>query len=268
LTFEGVGIHTGRHSSVTIHPADVDTGRLLVARGARIPCEARYAVDTTRSTTLGLDGVRVSTVEHLLSALHAAGVDNAEIAVEGDEIPILDGSALPFAEAIADTGVVTQNREARTLVLPSPVTVTAGASAASALPGAGLQLTVITEFDSWPEGNRRLNFSGGRYLQDVAPARTFAFQFEVQRLIEAGLAKGGSLDNALIIDPPDRFSSPLRVESEWCAHKLLDLIGDLALVNRRVQASVTVNRPGHTINVMLARELAARAGESYGVANE
>ena len=261
FTLEGVGIHTGAFGRVTVHPADAGNGRVFRVGNVLIPARADFVVDTTRCTTLGAEGIRVSTVEHLLSALHGFCIDNAVIEVEGPEIPILDGSALPFAEAIAAAGIVAQDKPPR-VVQPEKIEFTEGRSAYTAVAAYSNSeaLKATVDFDNWPEGNAVMSArlpSSFRvhYVKRIAPARTFAFQSEVEQLIAAGLAKGGSLDNALIITPPDEFSSPLRLPQEWAAHKILDLIGDLALVDARILAFISVSRPGHRGNVRLALEL-------------
>ena len=261
FTLKGVGIHTGAFGRVTVHPADADSGRVFRVGNVTIPARANFVVDTTRCTTLGAEGIRVSTVEHLLSALHGFCIDNAIMEVEGPEIPILDGSALPFAAAIQEAGIVAQSKPPRT-VRPEKIHFTDGRSEYTAIAAYSNAdaLKATVDFDNWPEGNAVMSArlpSSFRveYMKRIAPARTFAFQSEVDQLIAAGLAKGGSLDNALIITPPDEFSSPLRLPQEWAAHKILDLIGDLALVDTRILAFISVSRPGHRGNVRLAQAL-------------
>ena len=264
FTLEGIGIHTGAQGRITVLPADVDTGRLFQVGAVTIPARAEFVTDTSRSTRLGRDGATVSTVEHLLSALHAWGVDNACIVVEGPEIPILDGSAAPFAEAVRRAGVRGQGKAARTLALRESVTIEQGGVRLTATPAEGLHLRVCTEFDDWPEGRAVCEAAvqpatAVAYQAEIAPARTFAFQAEVERLLAAGLARGGSLDNALIITPPNGFSAPLRVPGEWCAHKMLDLIGDLALADARLAMQVDAVRPGHRANVAFVTALLAQS---------
>ena len=267
FTLQGIGIHTGQTGSVTVHPAEADTGRRFRVGAAVIPALADFVTDTTRSTTLAHDGASVMTVEHLLSALHAFGVDNCEIAVTGPEIPILDGSALPFAEAIREAGTVEQDVLMPLLTLDAPFALEAGATQITVEPAAEFRIEVQVDFAHWPEGDRSLAFTlepdaPAAYLTRIAPARTFAFRQEVDALLAAGLAKGGSLDNALIITPPDTFSTPLRVPEEWCAHKLLDVIGDLALLGAHCAAQIRIVRPGHRANTTLARELRTRQREA------
>ena len=264
FSFSGTGIHTGTYASVTVHPADVDTGRLIRVNSHTIPARADFVVDTTRCTTLAAEGDRIHTVEHLLSALYACQIDNALIELEGIEIPILDGSALPHAIAIEQSGIIAQGKLPNVLRLRQPIRLEDRGSEYSAEPAETLRIECCVEFAAWPVGNTSHIFEMGEglypsprdvYRDAIAPARTFAFAQEVEHLIAAGLARGGSLDNALIITPPDIFSSPLRLPGEWCAHKLLDMLGDLALVNARVSLSLKAMRPGHKGNVRIARLL-------------
>lgn len=267
FTWQGIGIHTGQVGSIAVHPTGADTGRRFRVGDVVIPALAEFVTDTTRSTTLAHDGASVMTVEHLLSALHAFGVDNCEIEVTGPEIPILDGSALPFAEAIRDAGTIAQDAPRRVLTLDAPFTLEVGATQIAVEPDDAFLMEVQVDFAQWPEGDRSLAFTlepdaPAAYLTQIAPARTFAFRQEVDALLAAGLAKGGSLDNALIITPPDTFSTPLRVPNEWCAHKVLDVIGDLALLGAHCAAQVRIVRPGHRANTTLARELRARLADT------
>lgn len=257
---EGVGIHTGATGRIVVHPADPNTGRRFEAGGEIIPAQVSYVVDTARCTTLGRNGVRVSTVEHLLAALHGCGIDNARIEVFGPEIPILDGSARPFVEAIQAAGIETQQVPARELRLAGPVAFSEGGCLLRAVPAERFTLEVQTEFADWPEGKAvsRAEIApelAERFASEVAPARTFAFMREVEALLAAGLAKGGSLDNALVVTPPDHFSTPLRLPQEWCVHKLLDVIGDFALLDARLCLHLTATRPGHRANVQFAAKI-------------
>ena len=284
FTLSGVGIHTGEIGRVTVHPAEVEIGRIFVVNGIRIPADVDCVVDTRRCTVLGRDGATVSTVEHLLSALAGCGIDNTLIEVDGPEIPILDGSALPFVQAVLDAGIEGQTAPARTLPLSKPLTLSENGSEARVAPFDDYALTVTTAFADWSEGEttQQLTAIGAnsqQYYRSVAPARTFAFRKEVEWLQSQGLAKGGSLENALIITLPDgananqpfltaQFSTPLRLPAEWGAHKLLDALGDLALLNARLQAQVSILRPGHRFNTELARRIRDWAAATQGGKNE
>ncbi len=257
FSLSGIGIHTGTHSTLRVHPASENFGRIFRLGQTEIPALADWVVDTARCTTLGRGGVTLSTVEHLLSALAGLEIDNVLIEVEGRELPILDGSALPFAEAVLEAGIAPQKAPAKRIGVKNSAAEGEGGSFLKAESGDTLTLTSRTEFDFWPQGwaEMTLTLSPDVYLGEIAPARTFAFRHEVDALLKAGLAKGGSLDNALIITPPDEFSTPLRLSQEWCRHKLLDLIGDLALLNARPHLVVTAVRPGHRLNVALAQTI-------------
>ncbi len=259
FTISGIGIHTGKSVRVTVHPAAENFGRVCRISDTDIPARADYVVDTSRCTVLGVEGIRISTVEHLLSALAALNVDNALIEVDSNELPILDGSALPWTEAILSAGITEQRQKAHQLKIDKTFQVTQGQSSIEAAPAERYSLEVTTQFDTWPEGLAALKFDMNEdaesYRTRIAPARTFAFLQEVQPIIDAGLAKGGSLDNVLIITPPAEFSSKLRIENEWCAHKMLDCIGDMALLNARPCFRIRAVRPGHKINNAMAREL-------------
>jgi UDP-3-O-[3-hydroxymyristoyl] N-acetylglucosamine deacetylase len=210
-------------------------------------------------------------VEHLMAALAGCLVDNARIEVEGPEIPILDGSSLPFVESINNSGVCTQGLQARYISVSEILTVEngGGSSLLSAIPTEWCELFVETSFPDWPDGDSSTTLMfepGGAEFQDgIAPARTFAFADEVDRLLKSGLAQGGSVDNVVIITPPATFSTELRMAGEWWRHKVLDLIGDLALTDARLRCSVRANRPGHTINTRLA---AALISERIAVSQE
>ncbi len=258
FTLEGIGIHSGTVGRITVHPAQANTGRVFRIGKIAIPARAEYVTDTRRCTTLGKEGIAVSTVEHLLSALYGMQVDNALIEVEGTEIPILDGSALPFVAAIQSVGIVSQSEPANFLMLSQEITLTAGASEMHANTSENFTIECRVSFENWTEGTASPLCevdNSNDYATAIAPARTFAFQEEVEALLAAGLAKGGSLDNALVITPPDTFSSPLRLPQEWAIHKILDMVGDLALVDARLCLALKATKPGHRINTLLAQTL-------------
>lgn len=266
----GVGIHSGENCSIRVRPAPPNHGRVFVAAGRHIPARADYVLTAQRCTTVGDEAARVSTVEHLLAALMAAEVDNALIEVTGPEVPILDGSALPFCQAILAAGLACQPAPPRVLRLRKELEYTLSGGSIRLKPCARFEASVTVEFQDWREGNReaKLGQKGGlfsSFCRDAAPARTFAFASEIEALRARGLARGGSLTNALVISPPDSFSSPLRVPGEWAAHKLLDLLGDLALLDARPRFQVAAVRPGHAINTGAALALLESSRGESGV---
>ncbi|MGC8666762.1 MAG: UDP-3-O-acyl-N-acetylglucosamine deacetylase [Chthonomonadales bacterium] len=257
VVLEGFGLHTGAAARVTLSPAEANTGIVFYRAGVVIPAHACCVASTTRCTVLASEGVQVHTVEHLLSAVFALEVDNLTIEVEGTELPALDGSALPWARAILDAGIVPLEQQRMNATLLQPVVLNQGASWMVAVPADRPLLTCVTHFDHPLLGTQASFYDGSvsYYLSEIAPARTFGFVEEVDELNRAGLAQGGSLDNALIIFS-DHFSTPERVEHECNRHKLLDLMGDLMLTGCRPAASVTAIRPSHTVNALFARALA------------
>jgi len=250
-------MHTGTEARVVLNPAPASSGINFIVGAARIPAHAEFVVNTQRCTCLGKNGGRVDTVEHLLSALWALNVDNVEIGVTGPEIPILDGSARPWVEALKRTGIQELEASPSVISLNAPVTLETTESWYIATPAERLAITCVTNFDHPLLGTEAvsLEVDPDHYETEIAPARTFGFAFEVQALLDAGLARGGSLDNALIIHE-DRFSDELRVPQECLRHKTLDLLGDLSLIGARLRASITAIKPSHRANVEFAALLA------------
>lgn len=257
IAFSGVGIHTGQTCSLRLQPAPPDSGRVFVTpSGHELPARVDRVVRCDRSTVLGDEQATVSTPEHLLSALWAAGIDNVRILIEGTEVPILDGSALPFWNEIQRVGRQPQDRPARLLTLSQPWVVgEPQGPLVVVLPAERPSFEFVLHYPHPMLGTQSAVFAPGQdYGAEVAPARTFALWEEVAPLLERGLAQGGSLDNALIVHP-DRFSTPLRLAQEPGRHKLLDLIGDFALLDARLQARVLAVRAGHRWHVEAARQV-------------
>lgn len=257
---EGIGLHSGKTAKVRVQPAEADFGVRFRVGGVEIPAHTDYVTDTRRCTTLGADGASVSTVEHLLSALAGLGIDNADIEVYGSEIPILDGSAMPWAEAFNQVGLCTLDTPRRYRRVTSLITLRVGDSHMAVSPSERYSATVVIDFDHPLIGTQAetLYDDPHRYCTDIAPARTFGFQHEIEALLASNLALGGTLENALVIKP-DSFSTPLRVPNECLRHKALDLWGDLLLAGGPILGTVTAVRPGHRANVELARAIAKSA---------
>ncbi len=258
LRFEGVGLHTGADCSVEVRPAAADAGFTFLLGSIRVPATAEYVVDTTRATVLGRDGASVSTTEHLLSALFAMGVANADIVVEGPEIPVRDGSASEFAAAIEQCGLEEQFAPRRILDLEEPVIVRDGDKLVAAFPAPSFRVRFLADFPQ-PVGTQY--FSGEidpkQYVEEIAGARTFAFLHEVQALLASGLGQGGSLENALIFTA-DGPLQPLRWPNEAVRHKVLDLIGDLALLGAWPHCELIAIKSGHQLHSSLTTALRSR----------
>ena len=255
----GIGLHGGRHSALRIRPAGSNFGIQFSVRGRRIPADWRHVVDTALCTTLGNGSTaRVSTVEHLLAGLYASGVDNALIEVSEREIPIMDGSAAPFMKAIANAGIVTLAAPRRILVVHRPVGVWRGEAYAFAAPALETKFTLEIEFGSAAIGSQIFSFSPDSpdFGSLVAPARTFGFAEDLHRLHQRGLALGGSLRNAILIDRGEVANEEgLRFSDEFVRHKLLDFVGDVALAGHRVRGHFFGSRSGHDLNNALLHAL-------------
>jgi UDP-3-O-[3-hydroxymyristoyl] N-acetylglucosamine deacetylase len=255
VEFDGVGLHTGVDCRAAVVPATPDAGLTFVCGNVRVPALVENVVDTSRATVIGRDGAIVSTTEHLLSALFAMGVSNADIVVEGPEIPICDGSAAVFCERIAQVGIAVQDAERATLELTEPVFVRDGDKLVAAFPAPSLRVRFLADFPE-PIGTQYFydEIDSDSYAREVAAARTFAYLHEVQALLERGLARGGSLENALVF-APDGPMQPLRWHNEAVRHKTLDLIGDLALLGAWPQCEILAVKSGHELHASMMRAL-------------
>lgn len=254
--FEGVGVHSGAHCKVSVEPASADHGVIFWLGDVRVPATSDFVTRCDRSTVIGADGREVSTIEHLLASAAAHSLWNLSIRVEGPEIPILDGSARPFYEGLEAAGIVDLGVEQPVEELQAPVWVGEGASCMLALPSSEPRLEYSLHYDHPMIGCQQCVFSPwtDSFARELAPAATFALWEEVQVLLERGLAKGGSLDNALVAHQ-DHWSRPLRLEQEPVRHKCMDLLGDLSLLGRPLRARVIAVRAGHRWHVELVRKL-------------
>ncbi len=259
LTFEGVGLHTGADCRMELRPAGVDEGLNFLSAGTRIPATVEHVVDTSRATVIGRGGVTISTTEHVLSALLAMGVTNAEIAVDGPEIPVCDGSAAQFVAAIEASGLQAQRAERRTFELTEPVIVRSGDKLMAAFPAPAFRVSFTADFPP-PIGTQYFcaDVDPVRYREEIAGARTFGYLHEIQALLARGLARGGSLENALVFTP-DGPMQPLRWPNEAVRHKVLDLIGDLALLGAWPHCEIVAIKSGHELHCSLTSALRARA---------
>ena len=257
IELEGIGLHKGRPVKMRIEPAPPDTGVVFDLNGEKIPANYAYAVVSARNTTLTSGtGTEIYTVEHVLSALYGMGVDNALIFLDSDEPPALDGSAGRIASAIHTAGIATLDRPASALVLSSPVVVHEKGASVIFLPSPHFQAAYILDHTHPMIGTQAAFFNalGSTYSADVAPARTFGLFDEVEALYAAGLALGGSIDNAVVVHQ-DRYSSALRFDNEFARHKLLDLIGDVSLIGKRLCARCIGIRSGHALNIKAVSRL-------------
>lgn len=263
----GVGVHTGERVRLSIRPAAAGAGIVFVRtdvkdRDNRVPVAGDAVVQTQLGTVIAnADGVTVSTIEHLMAAFYALGVDNAVVELDGPEVPILDGSALPFVQLLDRAGFRRQDAPQRYIEVLEPVVVVDGDKSAALLPCDRFEVFFEIEFPTAVIGRQRVDlvFTEESFRQELAAARTFGFVQEVEALRRIGLARGGSLENAVVIDG-DRILNPegLRFEDEPVRHKALDAVGDLYVLGMPLLARFEGRKAGHSLNNALVRELLAR----------
>jgi UDP-3-O-[3-hydroxymyristoyl] N-acetylglucosamine deacetylase len=260
----GVGLHTGQKVFLTLRPAAENSGivfrRVDLDPVVEIKATAENVGDTTLSTSLVQGDVRVSTVEHLLSALAGLGIDNVIVELNADEVPIMDGSAGPFVFLIQSAGVREQAAAKKFIRILKPHSVVDGDKEAKFLPHDGFKVSFAIDFDHPVLRNSRLNaavdFSSTSYVKEVARARTFGFMHEYEYLRAKGLAKGGSVNNAIIVDSYSVLNDDgLRYEDEFVKHKILDAIGDLYMLGCGLVGEYSAYKSGHGLNNLAVRSL-------------
>jgi UDP-3-O-[3-hydroxymyristoyl] N-acetylglucosamine deacetylase len=257
---EGIGLHSGGRAKVFLHPCEGGHGIVFSVHNeqgsALIPALTPFVAETRRRVVLAKDGVSVQTVEHLLAACFGMGVTDLMVEVQGAELPIGDGSAQLWVDAFKEAGIVCLNEPAPLFSPTETVTVQDGNALITVAPSDRFTATVTFVTDHLLVGVQTATFDEEMddFVTAIAPARTFGFLEEVEALLTQGLAKGGSLENALVVFP-DRYSSPLRFPDELARHKLLDLIGDLMLLGRRLTAKVTAKASGHSLHHRLCQTL-------------
>ncbi len=265
----GVGLHTGRKVAMALRPAQPDTGivfrRIDLAVPVDIPARAELVGETRLCSCLVQDGVKVYTVEHLMSALAGLGVDNVHVDLDGPEVPIMDGSAAPFALLLQQAGIASQAAPKRFLRVTRRVEVRDGEKSARLEPHDGFRLSFSIAYDH-PVIEKSataltLDFAETSYLKEVARARTYGFMHEVEELRESGLALGGGLDNAVVLDEYRVLNAEgLRFADEFIRHKLLDAVGDLYLLGKPLLAAFSAHKSGHALNNRLLRVLQSDPG--------
>jgi UDP-3-O-[3-hydroxymyristoyl] N-acetylglucosamine deacetylase len=261
---------------VTLRPTSGTTGIRFrhLPSGVVIPALAGYVGDCSLATTLTRDGVRLQTVEHLLSALAGLGVDHLDVELTGAELPILDGSAEPWVKAIQAAGLRTLQTPARAMRILRPVEVERGDKWMRVSPHPGLRVAYTIDFDHPAIGRqtREMTITPEKYVRDLGAARTFCMDRDIEHMRSLGLAQGGSLENAVVFGADGPLNDSLRYEDEAVRHKILDLVGDLKLLGAPLAGFVEAHRAGHALHVELARAILAQPGawawEEEGTAAE
>ncbi|MGO9612962.1 MAG: UDP-3-O-acyl-N-acetylglucosamine deacetylase [Dissulfurispiraceae bacterium] len=260
VLFRGIGLHTGKHTTVKLKPAPRDTGIVFYRtdKGALIRASIASVGETAFATTIGLNGVRIKTVEHLLAAASGLGIDNMVIEVDGPEVPILDGSSTHLVEMILEAGIAKQGKERPVLKITRPLMYKDAHARITALPYEGMRISYYIQFNHQLLGEQEysLELTEENFIREIAPARTFGFLQDVETLRANGLAKGGSFDNAVIIGEQGVLNATgLRFHDEFVRHKILDAIGDLSLIGFPIEGHVILEKAGHTANINFLRKL-------------
>jgi UDP-3-O-[3-hydroxymyristoyl] N-acetylglucosamine deacetylase len=259
IEFTGIGLHSGAPVTLRLLPAPAGSGivfRRTDLDSFEIPATGRYVAKVSYATSLMRQGVLIQTTEHLLSSLIGMGVDNVIAELDNLELPVLDGSALPYVEAFLRVGIRTQRRRRETIRVLSPIEVREGNKFIGLYPGPGYTIEYTIDFPA-PVGHQsaRIDLAAETYGQVIAPARTFGYKADEQKLRNMGLIRGAGPESVIILGPAGPENGSLRFDDEFVRHKVLDLIGDLALAGRRIEGHVVAERAGHAMHSALVSRL-------------
>lgn len=261
VTLKGTGLHTGKQINMRLIPAPRDTGIVFIRidkSDTPIKASVSSVADTTFATTLASNGTRVGTVEHLLSALMALQVDNVYVELDGPEVPIMDGSAMPFVKKIMEAGIARQAKGLPYLRILKPIMVGEGESQIAIVPYEGIRITHSIHYSHPLFGEQRfgLDITVKNFINELAAARTFGFLKDIEVMRSRGLIKGGSLENAIVLDEKEIINKgQLRFKDEFVRHKVLDTLGDISLLGLPVYGHIIANRSGHTMNIKLLKKI-------------
>ncbi|MDP2800191.1 MAG: UDP-3-O-acyl-N-acetylglucosamine deacetylase [Deltaproteobacteria bacterium] len=263
----GIGLHSGLEVNLIIKPAPANTGiifkRTDLPGKPSVPAHYKYITDTTLATTLGVGDASVATVEHLMAAFMGMGIDNALVEIDGSEVPSLDGSAAPFVLMLNKARPVKQREKRAYIRIIEPIQVRCEDKTLSIYPDNSLKITYSIDFNHplIQQQSYSMTFSEETFCQEIANARTFGFLYEVQNLKENGFALGGSLDNAIVMDDSSILNEGgLRFENEFVRHKILDLLGDIALLGKPILGHIVVHKSGHTLHHRLLQKIGIQTG--------
>ena len=262
IVVEGIALHSGKDAVIKLKPAPVDTG-VVFSRSdfedkIQITAEPASVVNLIRNTTIGsheIKEARVSTVEHLMAAVWGSGIDNLEIEVSGPEIPVIDGSAFPYYQELTKNGLQKQDKKSKVFKIEKTIFARDEDSYIVIMPYDGFKISYTLDYAHPVIGSSYFEFEADKmdFAEEISKARTFGFASEVEKLHEQGLALGGSLDNAVLIEA-EKTVNPLRFENEFVRHKILDVIGDMFL-NGRIRGHIIAVKSGHSLHVKLAEKI-------------
>jgi len=269
VSFEGIGLHTGKLSHVTLKPASRDAGITFIRtdKPAVIKAHVGAVIDTAFATTIGINGIKIRTVEHILAALAGLGIDNLIIEVSGPEIPILDGSSTELISIVLKAGIAKQGKKRPYLRIKRPFIFEDGHAHIAAFPYCGSKMTHSIFFHHSGIGEQRISIdiTEETFVTEIAPARTFGFLKDIEYLQSNGLAKGGSLDNAVVMGENGVINaSGLRFKDEFVRHKVLDSIGDFSLIGFPIYGHIVASKSGHSSNVKFLKKLIS-ASEAWDI---
>jgi UDP-3-O-[3-hydroxymyristoyl] N-acetylglucosamine deacetylase len=261
IFISGSGLHTGREIHMYLRPAPENTGIVFIRSDESdsiIRARVDYVSDTTFATTLSHNGVRVGTVEHLLAALSGMCIDNVIIELDGPEVPILDGSAIPFVERIREVGIRVQTEPVSYIKILRPVIIEDGLGQIAVVPYNGFRITYRLFYTHAALGEQKLgiDITMDSFIRELAPARTYGFLRDVEKLRSKGLARGGSLENAIVVGETKILNgSKLRFRDEFVRHKILDAVGDFSLLGMPLIGHIIANKSGHTLHIKLLKKI-------------
>jgi UDP-3-O-[3-hydroxymyristoyl] N-acetylglucosamine deacetylase len=257
ISMSGIGLHKGTASEIKFSPADAGSGIFFENKGETYGLDVKYVSDTKRGTVLKKGKSEIHTVEHMLSAVKALGIDNLRVTIAGDEVPVLDGSALLFAAAIKKSGITFQEQKKKVFTLMEPVLLNETGKYMAAVPGKGFSVFYFSDFSKQgiaPE-EYGIKVTPKSFVEEVSAARTFGFKNEISALKKAGLIKGASLKNAVVFDAGRPVNGKLRFVNELSRHKVLDIIGDLSFIEGEINMTVIAYKTGHTENIEMVKKL-------------
>ncbi|MDO8282390.1 MAG: UDP-3-O-acyl-N-acetylglucosamine deacetylase [Thermodesulfovibrionia bacterium] len=261
IHLQGKGLHTGRDIRLRLRPAPRDTGIIFVRTdkgNAEIKACVSSVSDTTFATTLSSHGAKVGTVEHLLAAFAGLNVDNVYVDLDGPEVPVMDGSAIAFVSLILEAGVAQQAKTITCIRIFKPIAIMEGPSQIAITPYEGTKITYRLYYTHPAFGEQKMGIDVYRnsFIDELAPARTFGFLSDVEKMRARGLARGGSLENAIVLGQNEIINKEmLRFKDEFVRHKILDLIGDMSLLGVPIYGHIIANKSGHTMNVKLLKKI-------------
>ncbi len=259
VSFRGIGLHTGRMTEVILKPAPRDTGVVFyrVDRDTVIKASLGNVVDTAFATTLGFNATRVKTVEHLLSVFAGLGIDNVLVEIDGPEVPILDGSSTKLVDVVLEAGIVKQAQKMPYIRIKRPFVFKDGNAEIVALPYEGQKISyrIFFRHSLFNIQDISVELDEETYIKEIAPARTFGFLKNIEMLRANGLAQGGSLENAVVIDDNGVLNDELRYDDEFVRHKVLDLIGDFSLAGYPIYGHIIAEKAGHSSHIRFLRKL-------------